>query len=173
LEELVADVMFARGPLVALANPNATAAPIGAARDIVANEDWQARVLSYLDACQIVVCFFGKTSSFLWEIDQILARDKLHALMIVLPADYPGDRTLIRHAPKLASLLGLADEGDERARLRHVRVLVYDIADGVFEAIRSRRNDSFAYHEAIVRGGARILKNARSAAGRHNAVSAR
>jgi hypothetical protein len=162
LEEIVAGVMFARGPLVALANPHAHSAPIGAARDVTADADWQEKVLSYLAASQIVVCFLGKTQSFLWEIDRIIAEGKLDASLIVLPPSYPHDRQLVHDAPMLARLIGLRDEADERARLAGVRVIVHDAAENGFRAVRSRHADSFSYREAILIGAATILQNARS-----------
>jgi hypothetical protein len=166
LEEIVADIMFARGPLVALANPGVVSAPIGAARDVVANEDWQTRVIGYLEACQIVVCFFGGTPSFLWEIDQIVRRRKVDSMLFVFPADYPQNRTIVENAPKLAELLGLRDASEERRLLASTRVLVHDARTGQFEAIQSKRADSLAYREAIIQAGARILRNAELSSGR-------
>jgi hypothetical protein len=160
LEEIVAELMFARGPLVALANPFVRSAPLGAARDVSSDADWQENVLSYLKMSQIVVCFLGKTKSFLWEIDRIIAYDKLEATVIVLPPTYPHDRQLIHDAPRLAALIGLADERDERTRLKDARVLVHDAKAGVFRAIRSKRADSFSYREAILIGAATIQLNA-------------
>lgn len=160
LEEIVAEIMFARGPLVALANPTVNSAPLGAARDVTADENWQEKVVSYLEASQIIVCFLGKTKSFQWEIDKIVARGKLDAMMIVLPPTYPHDRLLVNDSPRLAELAGLRGEADERERLDGARVLVYDASVGALRAVRSRRADSFSYREAIRIGAATILRNA-------------
>jgi hypothetical protein len=159
LEEIVAEIMFARGPLVALANPFVRSAPLGAARDVSSDEDWQNKVLTYLAASQIVVCFLGKTRSFLWEIDRIVAEGKLDETLIVLPPSYPHDRRLFHDAPNLAGLIGLRDEADEQTRLDGARVLVHDAASGRFCAVRSRRADSSSYREAILIGAAMILQN--------------
>lgn len=160
LEEIVAEIMFARGPLVALANPLVHSSPLGAARDVAADVDWQDKVLTYLQASQAVICFLGKTKSFLWEVDRIVFHGKLDSTMIVLPPTYPTDRQLVHDAPELARLIGLTGEDDERARLKGVRVLVRDAEAGGFRAVHSSRADSFSYHEAILIGAATIQRNA-------------
>ena len=159
LEEIVAGVMFARGPLVALANPLVDAVPIGAARDVAADDNWQDRVSEYLHASQAIVCFLGKTDNFRWEIDRIIEGGRLDAMLLVLPPTYPDDRTLFEHAPRLAALMGLTSEEQEREALADVMVIFHDAERGEFLAIRSEYADSWAYREAITIGAAIVAHN--------------
>lgn len=160
LEEIVADIMFAKGPLVALADPGVGASPIGAARDVATHDGWQRAILAYLDRSQINVCFFGRTRSFLWEIDQILDRGRLSSTLIVFPPSYPNDRQLVHDAPRLAAMIGLRDEQDERARLAGARILVQDCVSGFCVVVISKGKGSFSYREAILDGAAIIQRNA-------------
>jgi hypothetical protein len=159
LEEIVAGIMFARGPLVALANPLVDAAPIGAARDVAADDDWQEKVSAYLHASQAIVCFLGKTDNFRWEIDRIIAGGRLDSMLLILPPTYPDDRTLFEHAPQLAGLMGLTSADEEREALADVMVVVHDAERGEFLAIRSEHADSWAYQEAITTGAAIVARH--------------
>jgi hypothetical protein len=151
--------MFARGPLVALANPLVDAVPIGAARDVSADDHWQETVSAYLRASQAVVCFLGTTGNFRWEIDRIIEGDRLDSMLLVLPPTYPDDRTLCEHAPQLAGLMGLTSEEQERQELAGVMVVLRDADRGEFLAIRSEHADSWAYREAMTIGAAIIARS--------------
>lgn len=149
LEDIVAQTMFARGPLIALANPAVKAAPIGAARDVAAHEDWQDVVLGYLTRAGAIVCFYGRTPSLAWETDQIVAHDKLARTIIVFPPASAQRRSFIEHAPAFAAALGLAHSKEEDEALDQALALVYDRQSQCYRIFKSSRTDAFAYQWAI------------------------
>ena len=131
--------MFARGPLIALANPTVKAALIGAARDVATQEDWQDVVLGYLARAGAIVCFYGRTPSLAWETDQIVAHDKLARTIIVFPPASAQRRSFIEPAPTFAAALGPAHSKEEDEARDQALALVYDRQSQCYRILKSNR----------------------------------
>ncbi|MEJ1970029.1 MAG: hypothetical protein WDN03_15570 [Rhizomicrobium sp.] len=151
IEEIVADVMFSKAPLIALQNPAIRARPIGAARDLAPMEGWHDVVRRYISAAQIVICFFGTTPSFIWEMEHIMSGDKARAMILVFPPNYQLRQLLHEAAPELARHLGISDAAQERVVLAGARALAYDPSAATYRLFTSKRSSALAYREALVR----------------------
>ncbi len=159
LEELVADVMFARAPLIALQNPSLRSRPVGAALDLLAHDKWNDLVLDFIGKADLVICFLGNTPSFLWEVSQIIVAEKLHKLILVFPIGYPNTRTIYESVPELARIIGFDSAEIERAMMQGVRALCYNDQTGTFCGFSSTIANSDAYTSAIVRCGIITYRN--------------
>jgi hypothetical protein len=142
IEEVVAQAAVPRGPLIALSNPSDGLERLGAARAHVSDEGWRDYVKQRMGDCRIIVCFLGSTENFRWEVQEILASDIVHKLIVVMPPSYPNDRTITQTLPELAHLMGLDSVADETARLCDAKVIVCSQSAGGFIAIKSRWNKS-------------------------------
>lgn len=150
IEELVSRIMFAAGPLVAFSNHAMKSAPIGAARDIVPMDAWQEQLMGYLLGSQIVVCFLGRTESFLWEIDQILEADLAHRMILVFSPTYLRDTSMVEHVPRLAGLFGFETATQERDVMSGARAMAFNPRTERFDVFTSRAADALGYEEAIL-----------------------
>jgi hypothetical protein len=149
LEEVIAEALFARGPVIALSNPRAKhPAPLGAARDESADEAWQDNVLHRIDGTQLVVVVIGRTANLSWEVDQLVGRGALTRTIFVAPPGYPSDRTLSAVSAVAAQAMGL-DARAEAELGRRVRVICFDQRRGRWTALTSLFANERAYVEAV------------------------
>jgi hypothetical protein len=149
LEEVVAGVMFAKAPFVALADPRSQHAALGAARDPASCDDWQELALDYMNQASLVVFVLGFTPSLAWEIDQIVRLGKIEQLLLVIPPETRDIRSILRDLPALSRALGLIDDNSERDMLTNVRAISFDSRISCFRAFATRQSDSAAYRWAI------------------------
>jgi hypothetical protein len=61
LEEAIVDVAYRYGPVGALQDPNSQLKPLGAARDLATNQDWQSHIRSALHDASVVIIVLGST----------------------------------------------------------------------------------------------------------------
>jgi hypothetical protein len=74
------------GPTISVGRPGEALAPLGAARDYLADPDWKRRVADLIQAAAVVVFLLGDSESLLWEFRTTVAmRGKQRMLMIVPP----------------------------------------------------------------------------------------
>jgi hypothetical protein len=88
-EETIAPWLARYGPLVAIGDPRDTLPSLGAYRDYVAEENWQERVRTYINAAVIIVMIPGKSHWVQWELSQILDGHFLHKTAFVFPPGLP------------------------------------------------------------------------------------
>ncbi len=84
-EEVVAWVLWRRGPVTALGEPGARLPPLGATRTFHPDDDWQSAVRDLIDAAAAIVVIVGNTDALDWEINQIRARGALERTVFVVP----------------------------------------------------------------------------------------
>jgi hypothetical protein len=156
LEDTIAESLFARGPVIAFADPRAgTLPPLGAARDLVPDDAWQAQVSEQMKKAQLIVCVLGRTPSFRWEIEQVLATGSERKTILVAGPSYPDAATVAQCHPELAARLGL-DVAAESG-MRGTRVFAYDAKRARWTALKSWRPSERAYADAI-RIGAELCR---------------
>ncbi len=88
LEELLVRIFSHCGPVVAIGRPNETVPPLGAAREWLPIDKWQARVDDLLTRSRLVVFVIGDLqpgSGLAWEAQQILKRCDPRKVVFVQP----------------------------------------------------------------------------------------
>jgi hypothetical protein len=90
LEEAIVEVAYRYGPVGALQDPNAHLKPLGAARDLATNQDWQGHIHNALHDASIVMMVLGLTPGLRWELSRIRELSFLNKTIFIFP---PTDRT--------------------------------------------------------------------------------
>lgn len=91
LEEVLTDLFSKSGPVVALGSPNEMAAPLGASRVWISNNDWPNAIDDLLNEAQLVVTIMGNIAhrsddqGLKWEIKRILESPALYKTVFVVP----------------------------------------------------------------------------------------
>jgi hypothetical protein len=143
IDRIAVEELWYVGPTRAIGDPNNATPPIGALRDYVKDEAWQAYALHLMDSAKGAVVALGDTEGLTWEIDQLLARPLMPTLFVALPKHPPSSHSsqrLFGHLKKGRNkLFGVAHfrEGeiafeaplsDERAYRLMIRAFGYFIA---------------------------------------------
>ncbi len=164
VEEAIAELLFFRGPFVALANPGRPHDDLGAARDRVENDQWQDRIRELAGKASTIVLFLGRTEGLRWEIELIVEANALHKLLLILPPSYPDRMTISEIDGDLARLLGIGSAGDERSAFDGAKAMLIRPSTGRLVCLVDRGSGQPAYREAV-RFATRILDSASQPAG--------
>jgi hypothetical protein len=87
-EEMIVEELGNVGPVIAIGCPGDRLPAVGAARTWVANDDWQARVVDYLDKCSYAVMIMDQIedrNGLAWELRQVLTRVRPENIIFVVP----------------------------------------------------------------------------------------
>jgi hypothetical protein len=85
LEEAIATVLGEYGPVIAIGEPGRALHPLGAARENVADEDWQDAVDRHIVDAAWIVAIAATSEGLLWELQRILERGAARKLLLVFP----------------------------------------------------------------------------------------
>jgi hypothetical protein len=89
LEEALSFMIRGLGPFLAVGEPGEGLPQLGAARAYLADDKWQAQVTEWIRAARFIIMQCGPTQWIHWEMQNIIANDRIGHLMLVLP---PGRR---------------------------------------------------------------------------------
>jgi general secretion pathway protein G len=78
------------GPFIAIGQPGERHRELGAAREYVADEEWQERVHDLLVESRLTVIRVGTTEDLWWEVEEALRTIPPERLLFVLPRDVSG-----------------------------------------------------------------------------------
>jgi hypothetical protein len=127
LEEVLAETLYPYGPLIALSNPVDMLPPLGAARENVADADWQRAVEQHMEQASGIVVIIGTTQSLRWEVNQILSKGHLEKCLFVFPPAYRSlkdkSHLLVNCLPALGHELGVRSAEEEMAVLADALVI--------------------------------------------------
>lgn len=87
LENSLADVVDHFGPFIGIGVPGEILQTDGAAREYVSHADWRNYALSKMADSQRIVCVWGVSESFGWELDQIFSRGYLSKTVFIFPPE--------------------------------------------------------------------------------------
>lgn len=73
------------GPFIAIGNPKEKTPEIGAARALLSDDQWQARVIDWMDRSRVIVLMSGVTHWVGWELERVLSRRHAGKLIILFP----------------------------------------------------------------------------------------
>jgi hypothetical protein len=153
LEEVLAETLYAHGPLVALSNPQDDLGPLGAARENVANENWQQEVKTNMEYAAWVVLVVGSTPNLRWEIAQLSEHGYLEKTILVFPPNYytPANptRPVVRALPELASALGIHTDEEERKVLDDALVISWDDQANMVVIRQDGNGEARGYADAV------------------------
>lgn len=86
-EEQLSEVMNKIGPFVAIGCPGETLPKGGAARVYVGDNEWQARVINFIQRSSLIVMRVGYTDAVFWELEQIIHHTEPTRLLILIDDD--------------------------------------------------------------------------------------
>jgi hypothetical protein len=178
LESRLADYFHDFGPFIAVASTKKAGLELGAARVQLSDDEWQAKVLNWMETSSVIVLFAGLTPWVNWELKEAVTGHRAAKLMVIFPASRR--RHWWRRGPT-----------DPERRLDAIR---QDLADTVWSAglnaldhpktiraitlapsgqitvIRSRTRLRDSYHLAAMVAHFLILKNQPAGSGTQGAV---
>ncbi|MEL6317864.1 MAG: hypothetical protein AAFR16_09550 [Pseudomonadota bacterium] len=85
LENALAEVADRFGPFVGIGIPGELLRTDGAARDYVDHDAWRDYALAKMAESRAIICVWGVSPSFGWEIEQIFSRGYLEKTVFVFP----------------------------------------------------------------------------------------
>ena len=87
LEEIITDLLWQYGPVIAIGRPGEPLPPPGAAREYVPEAQWQERVTQYIGEARFIVVILGRTTGLAWEYTRLVQMGYLGRMLLVLPPD--------------------------------------------------------------------------------------
>jgi hypothetical protein len=84
-EEVLTEHLWDYGPVIAIGRPGEAIPPLGAAREYIDSQAWQARVEELSSSSSMVVLILGRTQGVLWEIQKLVASNLLARTLIIFP----------------------------------------------------------------------------------------
>jgi hypothetical protein len=91
-EQGLAGSLGAFGPLIAIGKPGEDLPQIGAARNYLAENEWQPAVLRWMDEALFIAMIAGATEWIRWELGRILEKGRLRHLLVFLPPKVERER---------------------------------------------------------------------------------
>lgn len=162
LEEVIAETLIVRGPIIAAADPaGVEPPPLGAAREALPHTVWQDYITQQIRDSQLIVCVIGETPSFRWELEKILALNALQKTIFVVGPGYPDTRSLHHAHPAVAQAIGLKSPEDEKGRYRRARVFAFSPKAGRWQALTALMGNERSFAEAIRIGASYALEGAK------------
>lgn len=90
-EETLAECLSEIGPVVAIGNPREELPELGAARMYFRDDEWQQKILDFMQRSSLVVLLGGPTKNLWWEIEQALKVLPPEKLICVVPSSKHDD----------------------------------------------------------------------------------
>lgn len=91
-EQGLAGSLGAFGPLIAIGRPGEEFPQIGAARSYLAENEWQAAVIRWIDQALFIAMIAGATEWIRWELGRILEKGRMRHLFVFLPPKVDRER---------------------------------------------------------------------------------
>lgn len=154
-EESVAWEFDTYGPVVAVGRPGRSLASLGAAREHLADDVWQAQVLERMAAAGAIAVATGETEGLRWEIGRIVEAGHLAKTVFVFPPVEPDavrrrwDHTAGALA-RAGAVVGPLPDAPDRVHTAQLG------PDGIVTVTVADRRDEATYRTAVDRAMARL-----------------
>lgn len=132
-EETLADCLSEIGPVVAIGNPREELPELGAARMYFRDDEWQQKILAFMQRARLVVLLGGPTKNLWWEIEQALKVLSPEKLICVVPnsKERNGQNFLKDFAAKIghpnaAAFLDSPKKGAKKWLHQYGRIIYFD-----------------------------------------------
>ena len=157
LETRLANHFLHFGPFIAIGSPKESVPQIGAARVLLADDQWQSQVLDWMKHAQLIIMYSGKTQWVNWELRKVVDSGRATSLVLMFPeikawrrskrnediaARVEHIRSVFRDTPWNEELMAYGDFAGLRAMLFR--------ADGSMVMVKSRSRSRDAYHLAAL-----------------------
>lgn len=73
------------GPFVAIGSPKEPVPQIGAARVLLSDDEWQPRILRWMQEAKLIIMYSGKTHWVNWELRQVVKNECATRLILMIP----------------------------------------------------------------------------------------
>ena len=153
LETRLANHFLHFGPFIAVGSPKETVPEPGAARVLLADDEWQSRVLGWMKDSNLIIMYCGTTQWVNWELRKVVENGRSTSLILMFPeikafrasrrqkdiaARVEQIRDVFRDTPWHEELMEFSDFTGARAMLFR--------ADGSMLIIKSRSRSRDSYH---------------------------
>lgn len=157
LEMRLANHFHRLGPFIAIGSPKEPVPILGAARVLLPDDQWQARVLGWMRDAHLIVMYSGKTQWVNWELRNIIENGRATQLILLIPeikgwrsgkraqdleARVTRIREVFKDTPWHEELLAWRDFAGLRAMLFR--------ADGSMVMVKSKSRTRDSYHLAAL-----------------------
>jgi hypothetical protein len=157
LEARLANHFHRFGPFIAIGSPKETVPQPGAARILLSDDEWQARVLGWMKDANLIIMYCGTTQWVNWELRRVVESGRTTSLILMFPeskvwrssrrkrdieARVEQIRHVFRDTPWTEELMTFSDFAGLRSMIFR--------ADGSMVMIRSRSRSRDAYHLAAL-----------------------
>ncbi|MFJ6153958.1 hypothetical protein [Micromonospora profundi] len=149
-EEILVRYLSVYGPVIAVNNPNSRRAPLGAARESLAHDDWQKAIGERIDSCTMIVVAAAPeadTPGLRWELEQIVERGALARTVLVVPP-YPASQVVPRWR-RFLTMGTRFDVPDSTTEYADRILLLTNGHDGVWDSYHGRQRTDWAYAVAL------------------------
>jgi hypothetical protein len=165
LETRLANHFHRFGPFIAVGSPKETVPQPGAARVLLADSEWQSRVVDWMKESNLIIMYCGTTQWVNWELRKVVESGRATSLILMFP--------------EIKSRRAAAREGEIASRVEQVRDVFRDTpwneelrefadfaglramlfcADGSMIMIKSKSRTREAYHLAALIAHRQLLE---------------
>ncbi len=165
LETRLANHFYHFGPFIAVGSPKDKVPQPGAARVLLADDEWQSRVLGWMKSSSLIVMYCGTTEWVNWELRKVIESGRSTSLILMIP-EIKGWRSSKRKRDIAERVRQLRDvfrhtawneELTEFNDFAGVRAMLFR-ADGSMVMIRSRSRSRDSYHLAALVAHQQLLE---------------
>jgi hypothetical protein len=166
LEARLANHFHRFGPFIAIGSPKDTVPQPGAARVLLSGDQWQARVLDWMKAAQVIIMYCGTTKWVNWELRQVVESGRATSLILMFPEIKGGwrpssrKREIAARAEQIRAVFHdtpWTEELKEFSDFAGLRAMLFR-ADGSMLMIKSRARSRDAYHLAALIAHQQLLE---------------
>jgi hypothetical protein len=157
LETRLANHFYHFGPFIAVGSPKDTVPQPGAARVLLADDEWQSRVLGWMESSSLIVMYCGTTEWVTWELRKIVESGRSTSLILMIPEirNWRASRrqqdiaARVRQIRDVFSRTPWNEELMEFSDFPGLRAMLFR-ADGSMVMVRSRSRSRDSYHLAAL-----------------------
>lgn len=171
LETRLANHFYHFGPFIGIGAPGEKLPLPGAARVQLGDDQWQGRVLGWIEGAYLIVMYCGRSKWVNWELRHVLEAGRATSLIFLIP-EIKRRRSARRREEISARVADLRDafrgtpwsaELSAYDDFEHLRAMLFR-ADGSVLALKSRSRSRDAYHLAALVAHQQLLEPAAAAA---------
>jgi hypothetical protein len=148
-EEIIAEQLWVRGPVIAIGRPGEKIPPVGAARSYYTDDEWQAQAEKMAAESKIIAMIVGTTEGLGWEVRRISNLNILRKLFLIFPP-IPANESTERWTIFLTHIdnVRLTEEFKIVSAKNLMMISFFDNEKLIVFSAKERR-DPLAYHLAL------------------------
>jgi hypothetical protein len=157
LETRLSNHFFRFGPFIAVGSPEDTVPQIGAARVLLQDDEWQGRVLKWIEDASLIIMYSGATQWVNWELRQVIDSGRATSLILMFPEirEWRPSRRKESIETRVEKIRGVFEDTPWKEELmaftdfKGLRAMLFQ-PDGAMVMIKSRSRSRDAYHLAAL-----------------------